>query len=131
MTTVWHLLPRRDVPADPDGVIAPDSLPDIGFVHCSPDEASTLAVANTLYRDATGPMVALELDVAALSAPVRFEPPIPRPPDGVPAHTLFPHVYGPLNCSAIVAIRSAVRDESGRYLAFADEPDPGAEKTVS
>lgn len=122
MTTVWHLLPLNDVPAERDGVIAPDSLRSGGFVHCSPDESTTLAVANTLYLNAVGPVVALVLDVDGLTAPVRYEAPAPRPPDGVPADTLFPHVYGPLECSAIVATRYATRDSAGRYLGFTDAP---------
>lgn len=122
MTTVWHLLPLRDIPGEPDAVIAPDSLRTEGFVHCSPDESTTLAVANTLYLDAAGPMAALLLDVDRLTAPVRFEAAAPRPPAGVAADTLFPHVYGPIERSAVIAIRYAARDEAGRYLAFTDTP---------
>lgn len=122
MATIWHLLPLGDVPADPTGLIEPDSLRSEGFVHCSPDEATTLAVANTLYRQATGTMVALVLDVHRLSAPVRFEAAAPHPPAGIGEDVLFPHVYGPLECSAIVEIRQAARDAAGMYLAFTDPP---------
>lgn len=118
MTTVWHLLPARDIPAERDALIAPASLRTEGFVHCSPDEATTLAVANTLYRGAVGPMAAIILDVDRLSSEVRFEAAAPKPPDGVAADTLFPHVYGPLDCAAIVETRHATRDSAGRYLVF-------------
>lgn len=102
------------------GAIVP--APGDGFVHCSPDDATVLAVANTLYRDTTEPLVALTVDAARLDAEVRWEPPAPRPPDGVPDGTSFPHVYGPIDRSAVTGVRHLRRDPHGTYTGVAERP---------
>src|SRR5690606_41247136 len=78
------------------GDVEADSLRTQGFVHASPDEATLLAVANTLYTGAAGQLVALVVDTDALDAEVRWEAADPAPPRGVPGGTLFPHVCGPV-----------------------------------
>ncbi|MFD0923492.1 cupin domain-containing protein [Saccharopolyspora rosea] len=116
--SLLHLLPLSAFQADRDAPIRSATLDEDGFVHCSPDVRTTLAVANALYREVAEPMVALELDPDRLSAPVRWEPPNPAPPPGVPAETLFPHVYGPLERSAVIGVRYARRDLVGTFLAL-------------
>lgn len=115
-STLLHLLPLSTFHTDRTAPIRAASLEAEGFVHCSPDVRTTLAVANTLYREVTEPMVALELDPAKLSAPVRWEAANPAPPDGVPADALFPHVYGPLERDAVIGVRYARRDMVGNFL---------------
>lgn len=115
-STLLHLLPLSTYRTDPDAPIRSPSLEREGFVHLSPDANTTLAVANTLYRNSEEPMVAVELDAASLSAPVRWEPPAPGPPEGVSATTLFPHLHGPIERSAVIAVYYARRDVEGRYL---------------
>lgn len=110
-----HLLPLSHYRQARDR-IAPPTLDTEGFVHCSPDMATTLAVANTRFVGTEEPMVALELDTAALSAPVRWEAPDPAPPEGVAGDVLFPHVYGPLELSAVSRVHYAHRDLQGNYL---------------
>lgn len=120
MTTseLFHLLPLSTYRTDPGSPITSPTLEQEGFVHCSPDLDTTLAVANGLYRDSEEPMVALELDAAALTAPLRWEQASPAPPPGVPSGTLFPHVYGPLDRSAVRDVHYARRDAQGRHLEF-------------
>jgi uncharacterized protein len=115
-TILLHLLPLSAYRDRPSAPIGSPTLDTQGFVHCSRDVHTTLAVANTLYRDADEPMVALELDAAKLSAPLRWEPADPAPPEGTPEDALFPHVYGALDRCAVTAVRYARRDISGRYL---------------
>ncbi|GAA0521373.1 hypothetical protein GCM10011581_11940 [Saccharopolyspora subtropica] len=115
--TLLHLLPLSIFHADRTAPIR-GTLDVDGFVHCSPDVHTALAVANRFYRDVDEPMVALELDPARLSAPVRWEAAAPAPPDGVPADALFPHVYGPLEREAVIGVRYARRDAAGRFLAL-------------
>lgn len=122
-SSIWHLLPLETWRARTDRPIAPDSLSDAGFVHCSPDAPTTLAVANTLYGDRSEQFVALVLDPDRLAAPVRNEPPAPRPPEGVPDGTLFPHVYGPLERSAVTDVTYARRDGAGRFVSLDRRPD--------
>ncbi|GAA3361154.1 hypothetical protein GCM10020366_44010 [Saccharopolyspora gregorii] len=112
-----HLLPLSAFHAAADHIGSP-SLETDGFVHCSPDMATALAVANALYADADEQLVALELDPRRLSAPVRWEAAAPHPPAGVAADVLFPHVYGSLERSAVIGLHYARRDVRGRFAAL-------------
>ena len=83
-----------------DGAVRPPSLASVGFVHLStPDQAGTPAQAPgplCKHRD----LVLLVVDPQRLSDPVRMEPGVPTDPGGM----LFPHLYGPLPVSAVVAV---------------------------
>jgi predicted cupin superfamily sugar epimerase/uncharacterized protein (DUF952 family) len=113
-----HLLPLSEYQAARAQPIRPDTLDREGFTHCSPDVPTALAVANTLFQESTEQLVAIELDPEKLSAPVRWEKPSPRPPEGVSPDVLMPHVYGPLDPEAVLDIRYARRDTRGRYIAL-------------
>ena len=119
---IWHLLPLSTWRSAGSGVYVPGTVNARPFVHASPDEAMTLAVANTLYRDFAEPMVALALDTDRISAPVRFEAADPRPPAGVAGDVLFPHIYGPVETAAVTEVRYARRDPSGRYTGLDVRP---------
>lgn len=123
---VLHLLPLADYRQAGGRSIEPPSLASEGFVHCSPDIETTLAVANSLYRDADQPMVALELDTDLLDSPLRWEKPSPAPPAGMSDAVLFPHVYGPLRPSAVSAVHYARRSLDGRYVSL-EKRSPTAE----
>jgi uncharacterized protein (DUF952 family) len=96
----------------------PPSLATEGFVHCSGDDDVMLDVANAFYRQ-HGEVVVLSLDEHNLRAPVRWEPPAPLPPDwsGTPR---FPHVYGPINLDAVVAVRPLRRGADGSFVGYGD-----------
>jgi uncharacterized protein (DUF952 family)/GNAT superfamily N-acetyltransferase len=100
--------------------VRPPSLASLGFVHLStPDQVHIPAQA--LYpgrRD----LLLLVVDPERLPHPVRIEAGVPADPDG----RSFPHLYGPLPTSAVVAVvpyRPPVPlpqpdDVLGRTLAF-------------
>jgi predicted cupin superfamily sugar epimerase len=96
-TVVLHMLPlsvyRADAINSPDGLL------------CLADIATALTVANTRYRDLDEPIVALELDSGELHDGLRWE----TPDRAVIAS-------GSLNGEAIVGVRYARRDVSGRFL---------------
>ncbi|MFE3323586.1 DUF952 domain-containing protein [Streptomyces sp. NPDC059176] len=116
---IIHVAPLDDWLAIPERPYAPASLAAEGFVHCSPDERTTLAVVNAFYRETTGPLMALLIDEGKLLAPVRREPAGSVPPPGVAPGTLFPHVYGPIDRSAVVGMLEVQRDGSGQAVGFA------------
>jgi uncharacterized protein (DUF952 family)/GNAT superfamily N-acetyltransferase len=96
------------------GVVRPPSLDDVGFVHLSTPEQVHLP-AQRLFpgrRD----LVLLVVDPARLTDPVRFEPGVPGDPESM----RFPHLYGPLPTTAVVA----VVPYRGRYGRLAP-PGPG------
>ncbi|MER6157412.1 DUF952 domain-containing protein [Streptomyces sp. NPDC001868] len=111
---IYHVVSLDAWNARPDQPYAPASLPEDGFVHCSPDEATTLAVVNAFYLDAPRPLHVLVLDEELLDARVEFEAAAPAPPPGVGADVLFPHVFGPLNRDAVVRILEIRWDGEGR-----------------
>lgn len=113
---ILHLVPLDSWLREPDRPYAPASLTEDGFVHCSPDEAVTLAVAEAFYRDTPGPLMVLLIDEAELDHPVRWEAADPAPPPGVAAETLFPHVYGRINRAAVTGMLEVERDAEGRPL---------------
>ncbi|TFV83470.1 GNAT family N-acetyltransferase [Blastococcus sp. CT_GayMR16] len=81
-----------------EGAVRPPSLDAVGFVHLSTPEQVHLP-AERIYpgrRD----LVLLVVDPARLTDPVRFEPGVPADPGGMQ----FPHLYGPLPTSAVVAV---------------------------
>ncbi|WP_405732917.1 DUF952 domain-containing protein [Streptomyces sp. NBC_01537] len=116
---ILHLVPLDEWLRDPDRPYAPASLAQEGFVHCSPDEATTLAIANTFYRDAVRPLMALLIDEAALDAEVLFEAATPAPPPGTPDAMLFPHVYGRINRSAVAGMMEVQWDDDGKAVGLA------------
>ncbi|MEU3050808.1 DUF952 domain-containing protein [Streptomyces sp. NPDC006984] len=116
---IWHLVPRAAWEADPGRPYAPASLAEEGFVHCSPDEATTLAVADAFYRDAPRPLVALLLDEERLTGRVEWEQAAPAPPPGVPADTAFPHLFGPVDREAVMRVREVRWGDDGRAAGLA------------
>lgn len=111
---IYHVVPADAWHADPGRPYTPPSVAEEGFVHCSPDEPTTLAVVNAFYRTAPRPLLALVLDETRLTAPVTWEAPTPVPPPGVPEGTLFPHVYGPLDRDAVALVMEVRWDADGR-----------------
>jgi uncharacterized protein (DUF952 family)/N-acetylglutamate synthase-like GNAT family acetyltransferase len=89
-----HLIePARWRAALRDGAVVPG--PE-GFVHLSrPAQVHLPAARLRLHRP-----VLLVVDPARLDAPVRDEPGVPDDPDGM----VFPHLFGPLPTSAVVAV---------------------------
>ena len=71
-------------------------LAEEGFIHCS-TEAQLGPVLQRFYADATDLMI-LHIDEAVLTAPLVVEQ-LPGAPEA------FPHVYGPINISAVVEVR--------------------------
>lgn len=120
-TGLLHLVPASDWTAEPDHPYAPASLEAEGFVHCSPDVATTLAVATAFYSDAPRPLLVLHLDESRLRAPVVREAAVPVPPPGVGDDVLFPHVRGPLDRDAVVRVQQVVWSGSSA-IELADPP---------
>ncbi|HEY3693957.1 MAG TPA: DUF952 domain-containing protein [Pseudonocardiaceae bacterium] len=119
---IFHVVALDDWLVVPDRPYAPASLSDEGFVHCSPDEAVTLAVASTFYRDTPGPLMVLFIDEHKLDAMVRWEAASPAPPTGVAPDTLFPHVYGTINRDAVEGMMEVQRNIDGHAVGLAVWP---------
>jgi uncharacterized protein len=115
---VRHLVPAVYFHARPASApYLPAEFAQDGFIHCTREPDVLLQVANAIYHDVSGEFLVLVIDPAIVTAPVKFEPPIPPPPPDAPlARHLFPHIYGPLNRDAIVEVRPARRAADGTFL---------------
>jgi uncharacterized protein (DUF952 family) len=114
---IYHITTAAELRAHcAGGSYRPPSLAREGFVHCTATQSTLLAVARDYYDDATPPLLVLAIDPARLAAELRFEAPAPIPGGGT-AHLasgeLFPHLYGPLELSAVVAVGELQRAGSG------------------
>ncbi|MGW1764783.1 DUF952 domain-containing protein [Streptomyces sp. NPDC002073] len=101
---IFHIVSLADWSAAPDLPFAPPSLESEGFVHCSADRPTVLEVVDRHYRDAPGPLLAVELDERALTAEVRREG---------DTGGRYPHVYGPLDRAAVTRVWQVVRGADG------------------
>jgi uncharacterized protein (DUF952 family) len=89
------------------GEVRPESLAAQGFVHCS-DYGTLHLPANSFYAGRTD-LLLLVIDPDQV--PVRWEegdPPVPGGP-------WFPHVYGPIPVSAVVATHGFPPGPDGRF----------------
>ncbi|MDA5286424.1 DUF952 domain-containing protein [Streptomyces sp. Isolate_45] len=97
---IFHIVPLADWNAAPELPYAPASLASEGFVHCSADRPTLLAIAEAHYRETPGTLLAVELDEAALTSEVRRSG---------ESGGRYPHVHGPLNRNAVARVWEVVR----------------------
>lgn len=91
---------------DPAQAYSPAAFSRDGFVHCTDDPLEMARVANEFYGAEPPPHVYLYIDKTRVTPPLRYDDPEHR----------YPHIYGPLNRDAIIAVRQARRDPTGRFL---------------
>lgn len=82
------------------------TLAQVGFVHCA-FEAQVARVANAFFRG-VAKLIVLRIAIDRLNPEVRYE-------NLEGGHELFPHVYGPLNLDAVVAIRPLPPRRDGTF----------------
>ncbi len=79
----------------------------VAFIHASRADQVSL-VANFAYADETEPLCLLEIDTDRLTVPVRDE-------DTEGSGMTFPHIYGPLDPAAVVAVHPYDRQPDGTF----------------
>jgi uncharacterized protein (DUF952 family) len=111
MRETFHLIQRAVWAAgDPAAPLTRDSLADEGFIHCTDGVEALIATAERHYRDDPRAFLALTIDLDRVGSPWRFDEP------GKP----YPHVYGPIDRTAIVAVAPVKRAADGRFLGLDD-----------
>ena len=107
MPTIYHLTGQKDwAAAQSAGHLCPASLAAEGFIHCSQDQEQMLRVAQRLYSGRPD-LLALSVNTALLTAPVVTEP--------SRSGELYPHIYGPLEISAVTAVRPLIPNSAGGF----------------
>ncbi|MFB7907238.1 DUF952 domain-containing protein [Kitasatospora sp. NPDC056076] len=115
---ILHLAPLDDWLSDPGRPYATASLLTDGFIHCSADERTALAVANSFFADTPDPLMVLLIEEALVEPMVKWEAAHGAPPPGATPGVLFPHIYGRLNRSAVVGLEKVDRGPDGHWASL-------------
>lgn len=109
MRETFHLVPEATwTTADPSTAYEAASLQTEGFIHCTDGAAALGATFDRYYAADPRPFLALTLDLDALDAlDAAWRYDVPGSP--------YPHVYGPIARSAVVAISRVDRAPDGRF----------------
>lgn len=112
MKLIYHITtPDAWAAAQTVDAVTAASLATEGFIHCS-RQAQLLAVANRFFPGATGLLV-LAIDEAGVATTLVNEGPAGV---GDPfADNVFPHVYGTIPTSAVVATAHFAAAADGRF----------------
>jgi uncharacterized protein (DUF952 family) len=102
---ILHITPRDTwEQAIEQGSYRGDTLDTEGFIHCSM-VTQVLDVASQLFHGRSD-LVLLLIQASRVASPIKFE--------GTTAE-LYPHIYGPLNSDAVVAVYDFLPDEDGNF----------------
>lgn len=113
MERILHIAHRDDWEASAScGYYKPASLESDGFIHCS-TVGQTVETANQFYAHQQG-LVLLCIDPDRTEAEVKYE--APACAGDQRASSLFPHIYGPLNVSAVVQVVEFVPGADGKFV---------------
>jgi len=105
----YHMVPEEEWEQKRDAALyTPAAFEAEGFIHCTNGIDELVAVGNRYYSNDTRPYLALVLDVQSIVSPVRYDDP----------QQVYPHVFGPLNLSAVIGILRAERDRDGTFRDF-------------
>jgi uncharacterized protein (DUF952 family) len=112
MTKIFHItsIAEWQKAKDVGEYVAP-SLEKQGFIHCS-QPTQILGVANLKYRGRKD-MILLEVDTSKLQSPLKHEP---------YKTEVYPHVYGPIQVSAVTSVLAFPSEEDGQFLLPAEVP---------
>ena len=116
MTSIYHITIHQALEkARESGEYRAESLSSEGFIHFSGPH-QLLGVAEKFYAG-QHELLLLVVEVSLLKAELKYELPL-HPGVSAPASALdemFPHLYGPLNFDAIVAVHDFEPDANGRF----------------
>lgn len=111
MRLTYHGTPKPYFDSlDPGEPYLPRDFDADGFVHCTDGAEALSIVLSTYYKDDPDDWLVLYLDLDRVASPVRYDDPA----------EIFPHIYGPINRDAIVAVKPIGRAEDGTFL----RPEP-------
>jgi len=100
---ILHITSKNEwLEAQQRGEYTAPSLETEGFIHCS-TEKQVLHVANAFYRGKND-IVLLVLDESKLEPELKWEAPAGTPAAGISESDLFPHIFGPINLTAVASV---------------------------
>ena len=117
MTLIYHITTRQSwLDALSIGEYRPASLASDGIIHFS-ELRQVLGVANAFYVGQKD-LVILVVEPSCLEAELKYEAPVHPSASAStpPADDLFPHLYGPLNADAVVAVVDLPLGADGTFV---------------
>ena len=106
---ILHITSKQEwLEAQARGEYIASSLQIEGFIHCS-TENQVLHVANAFYRGRND-LVLLKLDEAKIKPELKWEPPAGLPAPGISDSDKFPHIFGPINLTAVASVLDFMPD---------------------
>jgi uncharacterized protein (DUF952 family) len=103
----YHGTPKRYFEAqDPSRPYVPADFQKHGFIHTTEGREAVPIVLTMHYKSSGEPWVVLYIDQDRVTSPIRYDDPA----------EVFPHIYGPLDRDAIVAVRDIGRAADGTFL---------------
>ena len=112
---ILHITSKSEwAAAQTRGEYSAPSLQTEGFIHCSTED-QVLHVANAFYAGRTD-LVLLKLDEAQLKPELKWEPPAGLPAPGISESDSFPHIFGPINLTAVASVLDFVPDPAGNFI---------------
>lgn len=90
---------------DPNIAYVPPEFDREGFIHCTDGREAVSIILTLVYRKQLEPFVVLGIDLDQVKAEVKYEDPA----------GIYPHIYGPLNRDAIVAVQDVERSPEGIF----------------
>jgi uncharacterized protein (DUF952 family) len=89
----------------------PDAFAQDGFIHCTDGEQNMVDTANRYYAADPSQFICLVIEQERVASEIRYEDP----------NRIYPHIYGPLNVNAVIAVRAFERDADGHFTRLGDE----------
>lgn len=102
----YHLAPSSVWAATDGEWYTPEAFDADGFIHCTNGIDEIITVANMFYTADSRAFELLVLDVSRIESDWRYDV------EG----EVYPHIYGPLNTSAVIGSLSVERDSDGRFV---------------
>ena len=112
---IFHITSKSEwKEAQQRGEYVAPSLATEGFIHCS-TEKQVLHVANAFYHGQND-LVLLKLDEEKISPEIKWEPPAGGPALGISDSDKFPHIFGPINLTAVASVLDFEPDSAGLFI---------------
>jgi uncharacterized protein (DUF952 family) len=112
MSIILHITHRKEWEACTGKYYSPPSLDTEGFIHCSTID-QTEETANLFFANQRN-LVLLFINTKELESPLKYES--PSIPDDKRNSATFPHIYGPLNISAVIRVIDFLPNADGKFV---------------
>ncbi|MBI9102423.1 MAG: DUF952 domain-containing protein [Spirochaetales bacterium] len=114
---IYHLIPESDLRNMTQAeYFIPSGFEKDGFIHCTAEPEVARVVAHSYYSELDERLYILRLNLSALESEVKFEAPSQNGDTGkehLKMTDAFPHIYGPMNISAVIDAGEMVASEAG------------------